>query len=279
MNLKDGDTIAAIATAAGKAGIGVVRISGQAATNIASQITNATLEPRNARYSRFIDAQGRIIDEGIAILYEAPASFTGEDILELQVHGSPVVLDLILARVLQLGARLAQPGEFSQRAFLNDKYDLVQLEAIADLVNSSSRQAARGAQRALQGEVSAKFREIAERIKALRIQVEAELDFSDEDIEIFSRQELEQKLQDLIQTIRRLKEQSRQSLYLYEGAELAIVGQTNVGKSSLLNRLATRDEAIVNEQPGTTRDVISREIIIEGTYQYGYRIPPALEKP
>ena len=264
MNLKDGDTIAAIATAAGKAGIGVVRISGQAATKIASQITNAALEPRNARYSRFIDAQGRIIDEGIAILYEAPASFTGEDVLELQAHGSPVVLDLILARVLQLGARLAQPGEFSQRAFLNDKYDLVQLEAIADLVNSSSRQAARGAQRALQGEVSAKFKEIAERIKALRIQVEAELDFSDEDIEVFSRQELEKKLQDLIQTIRRLKEQSRQSLYLYEGAELAIVGQTNVGKSSLLNRLATRDEAIVNEQPGTTRDVISREIIIEG---------------
>ena len=264
MNLKDGDTIAAVATAAGKAGIGVVRVSGQAAAKIASQITNATLEPRNARYSRFIDAQGRIIDEGIAILYEAPASFTGEDVLELQAHGSPVVLDLILERVLQLGARLAQPGEFSQRAFLNNKYDLVQLEAIADLVNSSSRQAARGAQRALQGEVSDKFREIAEGIKALRIQAEAELDFSDDDIEIFKRQEFQQKLQDLIQTIRRLKEEGSQSLYLYEGAKLAIVGQANVGKSSLLNRLATREEAIVNEQPGTTRDIVSREIVIEG---------------
>ena len=264
MNLKDGDTIAAIATAAGKAGIGVVRISGQAAAKIASRITNTTLEPRNARHSRFIDAQGQIIDEGIAILYEAPASFTGEDVLELQAHGSPIVLDLILERVLQLGARLAQPGEFSQRAFLNDKYDLVQLEAIADLVNSSSRQAARGAQRALQGEVSVKFREIAERIKALRIQIEAELDFSDEDIELFNRQELEQKLQDMIQTIRRLKEEGRQSLCLYEGVELVIVGQTNVGKSSLLNRLVMREEAIVNEQPGTTRDVVSREIIIEG---------------
>ena len=182
MNLKDGDTIAAVATASGKAGIGVVRVSGKAAVEIASRITHTTLKPRNACYSRFMDAQGQIIDEGIAILYKAPASFTGEDVLELQSHGSPIVLDLILERVLQLGARLAQPGEFSQRAFLNNKYDLVQLEAIADLVNSSSRQAARGAQRALQGEMSARFEEIAERIKALRIPVEAELDFSDEDI-------------------------------------------------------------------------------------------------
>ncbi len=264
MNLKDGDTIAAVATASGKAGIGVVRVSGKAAVEIASRITHTTLKPRNACYSRFMDAQGQIIDEGIAILYKAPASFTGEDVLELQSHGSPIVLDLILERVLQLGARLAQPGEFSQRAFLNNKYDLVQLEAIADLINSSSRQAARGAQRALQGEMSAQFEEIAERIKALRILVEAELDFSDEDIETFDRQVLKQHLQDLVQTISRVKAAGRQSLYLYEGAELAIVGQANVGKSSLLNRLAMRAEAIVNEQPGTTRDIVRREIVIGG---------------
>ena len=264
MNLEDGDTIAAIATATGKAGIGVVRISGRGAVEIASRITRASLTPRSACYSRFIDERGRIIDEGIAILYKAPASFTGEDILELQTHGSPIVLDLILERVLQLGARLAQPGEFSQRAFLNNKYDLVQLEAIADLVDSSSRQATRGAQRALQGEVSARFEEIAQRIKALRIQIEAELDFSDEDIETFDRAELEQKLRDLIKIVRRIKKEGRQSLYLYEGAELAIVGRTNVGKSSLLNKLAMREEAIVNERPGTTRDIVCREIVIEG---------------
>ena len=264
MNLKDGDTIAAVATASGKAGIGVVRVSGKAVVEIASQITRKTLQPRNACHSRFIDAQGQIIDEGIAILYEAPASFTGEDVLELQSHGSPIVLDLILERVLQLGARLAQPGEFSQRAFLNNKYDLVQLEAIADLVDSSSRQAARGAQRALQGEMSAKFEEIAQRIKTLRIQIEAELDFSDEDIETFDRQELQRELQDLIQTIYQVKEAGRQSLCLYEGAELAIVGQANVGKSSLLNRLAMQAEAIVSEQPGTTRDIVRREIIVGG---------------
>ena len=264
MNLKDGDTIAAVATASGKAGIGVVRVSGKASVEIASRITHKTLQPRNACHSRFIDAQGQIIDEGIAILYKAPASFTGEDVLELQSHGSPIVLDLILERVLQLGARLAQPGEFSQRAFLNNKYDLVQLEAIADLVDSSSRQAARGAQRALQGEMSAKFEEIAKRIKALRIQVEAELDFSDEDIETFDRRQLQQQLQDLIQTICQVKEAGRQSLYLYEGAELAIVGQANVGKSSLLNKLAMQAEAIVSEQPGTTRDIVRREIVIGG---------------
>ena len=264
MNLKDGDTIAAVATASGKAGIGVVRVSGKAAVEIASQITRKTLQPRNACYSRFMDAQDQIIDEGIAILYKAPASFTGEDVLELQSHGSPIVLDLMLERVLQLGARLAQPGEFSQRAFLNNKYDLVQLEAIADLVDSSSRQAARGAQRALQGEMSTKFEEIAKRIKTLRIQVEAELDFSDEDIETFDRHELQQQLQDLIQTICQVKEAGRQSLYLYEGAELAIVGQANVGKSSLLNRLAMQAEAIVSEQPGTTRDIVRREIVIGG---------------
>ena len=264
MNLKDGDTIVAVATASGKAGIGVVRISGKASVEIASRITRKTLKPRHACYSRFLDAQGQIIDEGIAILYTAPASFTGEDVLELQSHGSPIVLDLILERVLQLGARLAQPGEFSQRAFLNNKYDLVQLEAIADLVNSSSRQAACGAQRALQGEMSAKFEEIAKRIKTLRIPVEAELDFSDEDIEAFDRQELQRQLQDLIQTISQVKEAGRQSLYLYEGAELAIVGQANVGKSSLLNRLAMQAEAIVSEQPGTTRDIVRREIVIGG---------------
>ena len=264
MNLKDGDTIAAVATASGKAGIGVVRVSGKAAVEIASRITRKTLQPRNACHSRFMDAQDQIIDEGIAILYKAPASFTGEDVLELQSHGSPIVLDLILERVLQLGARLAQPGEFSQRAFLNNKYDLVQLEAIADLVDSSSRQAARGAQRALQGEMSAKFAEIAQRIKTLRIQVEAELDFSDEDIETFDRHELQKQLQDLVQTICQVKEAGRQSLYLYEGAELAIVGQANVGKSSLLNRLAMQAEAIVSEQPGTTRDIVRREIVVGG---------------
>ena len=264
MNLKDGDTIAAVATATGKAGIGVVRISGPKVVGIAAQITSVSLEPRKAYYGRFRDSQGRVIDEGIAILYKAPASFTGEDVLELQVHGSPVVLDLILERVLQLGARPAQPGEFSQRAFLNNKYDLVQLEAIADLVNSSSRQAARGAQRALQGEVSAEITAIAERIKALRIEVEAELDFSDEDIDILDRRLLERNLEGLIRDIRRLKKEGQHSLFLYEGAEVAIVGQANVGKSSLLNRLAQRQEAIVNEQPGTTRDIVSREIVIEG---------------
>ena len=264
MSLKDGDTIAAIATAAGKAGIGVVRVSGPAVFNIASQITHTTLEPRKAHHCRFIDAQGHVIDEGIAILYKAPASFSGEDILELQTHGSPIVLDLILERVLQLGARPAQPGEFSLRAFLNDKYDLVQLEAIADLVASSSKLAARGAQRALQGEMSAKFMEIAERIKRLRIHIEAELDFADEDIDVSSRRQLEQNLQGLIREIRQIKKDAQHSICLYEGADVAIVGQTNVGKSSLLNKLTQRDAAIVNPQPGTTRDIVRHDLIIEG---------------
>lgn len=264
MNLKDGDTIAAVATATGKSGIGVVRISGHAVAEIALQITGVTLEPRKAHYSRFTDAQGRVIDEGIAILYQAPASFTGEDVLELQAHGSPIVLDLILERVLQLGARIAQPGEFSQRAFLNNKYDLVQLEAIADLVNSASHQAARGAQRALQGEISAKFRKISARLKSLRVRVEAELDFSDEDIEHSSLTELRLNIKDLIDKIKRLKKVGQQSLCLYEGAEIVIVGQTNVGKSSLLNRLAQREAAIVNAQPGTTRDIVSSDFAVGG---------------
>ena len=174
------------------------------------------------------------------------------------------MLDLILERVLQLGARPAQPGEFSLRAFLNDKYDLVQLEAIADLVASSSKLAARGAQRALQGEMSAKFMEIAERIKRLRIHIEAELDFADEDIDVSSRRQLEQNLQDLIREIRQIKKDAQHSICLYEGADVAIVGQTNVGKSSLLNKLTQRDAAIVNPQPGTTRDSVRHDLIIEG---------------
>ena len=264
MNLSDGDTIAAIATAAGKAGIGIIRVSGPAALEIASQITHATPQPRQAQYRRFLDAQNQVIDDGIVIFYKAPASFTGEDVLELQAHSNPVVLDLMLERVLQLGARLAQPGEFSQRAFLNNKYDLLQLEAIADLVNSSSRQAARSIQRALQGEVSAVFMQIAERIKILRVQVEAELDFSDEDIDTYNYAEIEQNLNDIIQEIKKLRKKAQQSLCLYEGAEVVIAGQANVGKSSLLNQLAMREEAIVNEQPGTTRDIISCELVIDG---------------
>ncbi|MBC6414239.1 MAG: tRNA uridine-5-carboxymethylaminomethyl(34) synthesis GTPase MnmE [Chromatiales bacterium] len=264
MNLKDGDTIAAIASATGKAGIGVVRISGVAASEIATKITKTILQTRTAHYSRFVDEHNQVIDEGIAILYKAPASFTGEDVLELQAHGSPIVLDLILERVLQLGARLAQPGEFSQRAFLNHKYDLVQLEAIADLINSSSREAARGAQRALQGEMSHLFSQIAERIKTFRVRIEAELDFSDEDIDILSLPEFEKNLTDLIHDIEQLKKKAQHSLYLYEGIKVVIVGRVNVGKSSLLNRLTNRAEAIVNAQPGTTRDIVNSNIAVDG---------------
>jgi len=264
MNLKTGDTIAAVATAAGKAGIGVVRISGAAAAEIARQLSRRALKPRVASYRRFRDSSGRVIDEGIAILYKAPASFTGEDVLELQAHGSPLVLDMLLARVLQLGARLAEPGEFSQRAFLNNKYDLLQLEAIADLINSASQQAAAGAQRALQGETSARFIDIATRIKQLRIPIEAMLDFADEDIGHFDSRAFNHELAEVITAIQQLQNAARQAVYWYQGAVVVIAGAVNVGKSSLLNRLAARSEVIVSEQPGTTRDIVSRELLIDG---------------
>lgn len=258
-----GDTIAAVASGAGRAGIGIVRVSGALVPDIARAITGQTLNPRYAHYLPFKDDHAQTIDVGIAIRYDAPHSFTGEPVLELQGHGGSIVLDMVLQRVLSLGARPARAGEFSERAFLNDKLDLAQAEAISDLIDSSTESAARAALRSMSGEFSAHVARIQEELIALRVWLEAALDFSEEDIDFLADGALQQRCSGLLTDFDSLLARAQQGQRLRDGLTIVIAGVTNAGKSSLLNALSGDDTAIVTDIEGTTRDVLRQEIAID----------------
>lgn len=258
------DPIVAIATAPGRGGIGVVRISGSEISTFLTGLTGKSLQPRHASHVHFLDGDGQTIDDGIALYFPAPQSFTGEHILELQGHGGPQVLQLVLERCLQLGARLAEPGEFSRRAFLNGKLDLAQAEAIADLIDAGSRQAARSALRTLDGEFSRKINRLLDGLIQLRMLVEATLDFPEEDIDFLEQADAWGKLAGLQDSLAAVMSQAHQGALLREGLNVVLIGQPNVGKSSLMNQLAGYDAAIVTEYAGTTRDTLREAIQIEG---------------
>ena len=262
--MSEQDTIVAIATAAGRGGIGIVRVSGSKAANIARAVVGELPSVRLATMRTFRARDGSAIDSGIALYFPAPHSFTGEDVLELHAHGSPVALDLLVARTLELGARLAEPGEFSRRAFLNDKIDLVEAEAIADLIDSASAQAARAAVRSLQGEFSACIRALVEALIATRMYVEAAIDFPEEEIDFLADQELRDRFVRVRAQLDEITDAARQGALLRDGMTVVIAGKPNAGKSSLLNALAGYDAAIVTPIAGTTRDVLKERIHIDG---------------
>ena len=260
----DTDTIAAVATPPGRGGIGIVRVSGSRVAAIATSITGVLPPARFAQFTTFRDAQACVIDVGLALYFPAPHSFTGEHVLELHGHGGPVVMDRLLKRTVELGARLARPGEFSQRAFLNGKIDLAEAEAIADLIDSSSEHAARLAVRSLQGEFSRCVRELLHQLIQLRAYVESAIDFPDEEIDFLSEGQVGVRLQTVIEQLQSTLNSARQGCLVREGMTVVIAGQPNAGKSTLLNLLAGCDLAIVTETPGTTRDVLRAEIDLDG---------------
>ncbi len=264
MTASDTDTIAAIATAPGRGGVGIVRLSGADARSIGESITGQRLTARHAHYTDFRDPARETIDSGIAIYFSAPASFTGEDVVELQGHGGPVVMDLLLNACINAGARLARPGEFSERAFLNDRLDLAQAEAIADLINSTTEEAALNASRSLQGAFSERIAELVTAVTQLRVYVEAAIDFPEEEIDFIKDGDVARQLQDLVDRLDRVRREARQGSLMREGMKLVIAGRPNAGKSSLLNALAGQDSAIVTDIPGTTRDVLREHIQIDG---------------
>lgn len=258
------ETIAAVATAQGRGGVGIVRVSGPLASQLAQAICQRELQPRYAHYGPFFANAEQVLDEGLALYFPGPNSFTGEDVLELQGHGGPVVLDLLLRRCVQLGARLARPGEFSERAFLNDKLDLAQAEAIADLIEASSEQAARNALRSLQGEFSRRVHGLTERLISLRIYVEAAIDFPEEEIDFLADGHVLGLLNGVRADLAGVLREAGQGALLRDGMTVVIAGRPNAGKSSLLNALAGREAAIVTEIAGTTRDVLREHIHIDG---------------
>ena len=260
----DNATIAAIATAPGRGGVGIIRISGNKARHIGETITRQEFQPRHAHLCSFHNNQGTALDTGIALYFPGPNSFTGEDVVELQGHGGPVILDLLLQTILQLEARQALPGEFSERAFLNNKIDLAQVEAIADLINSTTEQAALNASRSLQGEFSRKIDELVALVTRLRVYVEAAIDFPEEEIDFIKDGQVKQQLQQIIAQLNAVLEQARQGSLMQEGMKLVIAGRPNAGKSSLLNALSGQDSAIVTPIEGTTRDVLREHIQIDG---------------
>jgi len=258
------ETIAAIATPIGRGGIGIIRVSGSLALPIAQAILGKTPQPRYAHYGNFLSADKTIIDQGIALFFPNPNSFTGEDVLELQGHGGPIVLQWILDRVIELGATLAEPGEFSKQAFLNDKLDLTQAEAIADLIDASSEQAAKSALKSLQGEFSNQINDLVEQLIRLRIFVEAAIDFPEEEIDFLSDGKVAGQLQTILDQLHRVFKSAQQGALLSEGMSVVILGRPNAGKSSLLNALSGKDSAIVTHIAGTTRDIIKEQIQIDG---------------
>lgn len=265
---RSSDPITAIATAPGKGGIGVVRISGPNLDGIAAKLFNTPLKPRHAHYLAFNDAQGRAIDAGIVLYFKAPHSYTGEDVLELQGHGGPAVLRRILARCMEVGKdagiRHAEPGEFTQRAFLNDRLDLAQAEAVADLIDASSEAAARSAMASLSGAFSQEVTALNERIIHLRMLVEATLDFPEEEIDFLEKYQARPTLEAIITDLQSICRQARQGMILREGLHVVLAGRPNVGKSSLLNALAGDDVAIVTAIAGTTRDRVIQQIHLDG---------------
>ena len=258
------DTIAAIATPPGRGGVGIIRVSGPLVNNISEKILGKIPQPRFADYLSFLDQNNETIDSGLAIYFVGPNSFTGEDVLELQGHGGPVVMDLLLQQVLALGARIAKPGEFSERAFLNDKVDLAQAEAIADLIEAGSEQAAKSAVKSLQGEFSHWINESVEALTHLRMYVEAAIDFPEEEIDFLSDGHVTNSLKSILEEMDKIFASAQQGVILRDGMRVVLIGQPNTGKSSLLNALAGRDSAIVTHVAGTTRDVLREEINIDG---------------
>lgn len=258
------DTIGAVATPAGYGGIGVVRVSGPAVRQVAQALLGELPPPRFASYCAFRDAAQQPIDRGIALYFPAPRSFTGEDVLELHGHGGPVVMDMLLKRVLALGVRMARPGEFSERAFLNGKLDLAQAEAVADLIESSSESAARSALRSLDGRFSEWVHQTVEQLIALRTYIEAAIDFPEEEIDFLADEKIASQVSVIAKSLSDLSESARQGCLLHDGMTVVLAGPPNAGKSSLLNALSQQDTAIVSTTPGTTRDVLRERIDIDG---------------
>lgn len=258
------DTIVSVATPPGQGGVGIVRVSGALAVDIAKAVLGSVPEPRRASLSAFRDADEQTLDHGLALYFPGPESFTGEDVLELHGHGGPVILALLVERAIGLGARRAEPGEFSKRAFLNDKLDLAQAEAIADLIESGTEQAARAAVRSLTGTFSAAVRDLVDKLTELRVYVEAAIDFPEEEIDFLSDDALTVRFEDCGQTFANLLANASVGRVLRDGYQIVLVGEPNAGKSSLMNRLSGEDTAIVTDIAGTTRDVLRERIDIEG---------------